>query len=146
MVNGINSLISLDQVLHHIVGSLLCNCSTTLTFTHMLHSRYKSKEDLEAYTTHPSHLGIVRGNILLIIKDLLVVIWVANDNDLVPATGSAIHVTLLKLKEGVGNSEVVEVIRGILKSFKQISQLTYGEKFSPARAKVFRLLHLLCFP
>ncbi|KAL5065812.1 hypothetical protein RYX36_027549 [Vicia faba] len=146
MLNGLSSLISLDEVLHLTVGPLLRNRSTALTFTHMLHSRYKSKEDLEAYTAHPSHLGVVRGSVLPIIDDLMAVDWVADDADLVPATGSAIRVTLLKLKEGVGSSEVVEVIRGIPESFKQISQLTCGENFSPARAKGFSVASLAVFP
>ncbi|KAL5069859.1 hypothetical protein RYX36_020746 [Vicia faba] len=145
MVNGLSSLISLDQVLHLTVGPLLRKCSTVLTFTHMLHSRYKSKEDLEAYTVHPSHLGVVRGKVLPIIDDLMLVDWVADDADLVPATGSMICVTLLKLKEGVGSSEIVEIITGILESFKQISQLTYGENFSPARAKGFSVTSLVVF-
>ncbi|XP_058728145.1 stress-response A/B barrel domain-containing protein UP3-like, partial [Vicia villosa] len=113
MVNGLSSLISLDQVLHLTTGPLLRNRSTALTFTHMLHSRYKSKEDLEAYSTHPSPIGVVRGSILPIIDDLMAVDWVAEDIDsgeLVPNPGSAIYVTFLKLKEGVFNDEVLKII------------------------------------
>ncbi|XP_058776113.1 stress-response A/B barrel domain-containing protein UP3-like [Vicia villosa] len=110
MVNGLSSLISLNQVLHLTVGRLLCNRSTVLTFTHMLHIRYKSKEDLEAYSAHLSHIGVVRGSVLPIIDDLMTVDWVAEDVDggeLVPNSGSAICVTFLKLKEGVVSDEVV---------------------------------------
>ncbi|XP_058783062.1 stress-response A/B barrel domain-containing protein UP3-like [Vicia villosa] len=103
MVNGLSSFISLDQVLHLTLGPLLRNYSTTLTFTHMLHSRYKSKEDLEAYSAHPSHIGVFRGSVLSIIDDLMAVDWVAEDVDggeLVSNPGSAIRVTFFKLKEG----------------------------------------------
>ncbi|XP_058761355.1 stress-response A/B barrel domain-containing protein UP3-like [Vicia villosa] len=110
MVNRLSSLISLYQVLHLTIGPLLRNRSTALTFTHMLHSRYKSKKDLEAYSAHPSHIGVVRGNVLPIIDDLMALDWVAEDVDggeLVPNPGSAICVTFLKLKEGVVSDEVV---------------------------------------
>lgn len=49
MVNGLNGLISLDQILHISAGEVVRSRSSSLTFTHMLHSRYKSKEDLTAY-------------------------------------------------------------------------------------------------
>ncbi|KAI5415248.1 stress-response A/B barrel domain-containing protein UP3 [Lathyrus oleraceus] len=149
MVNGLSSLVSLDQVLHLTAGPILRNRSTSLTFTHMLHSRYKSKEDLETYSAHPSHLGVVRGSVLPIVDDIMAVDWVADDvngADSVLAPGSAIRVTFLKLKEDAVSDEVVEVIRGIPESFKQIKELTCGENFSPARAKGYSVASLAVFP
>ncbi|KAL5062206.1 hypothetical protein RYX36_023943 [Vicia faba] len=72
--------------------------------------KYKSKEVLEAYIAHPSYLGVIRGSVLLIIDDLMMVDWVADDADLVPVMGSAIRVTLMKLKEGVGRKRELEEV------------------------------------
>ncbi|KAK7363289.1 hypothetical protein VNO77_05425 [Canavalia gladiata] len=148
MVNGLSSLVSLDQVLHLSVGPLLRNRSSSLTFTHMLHSRYRSKQDLDAYSAHPSHVSVVKGNVLPIIDDIMAVDWVADDlrGDLVPPQGSAIRVSFLKLKENAVRDEVLGVVRGLPESFKQISQLSCGENFSPARAKGFSIASLAVFP
>ncbi|XP_004507984.1 stress-response A/B barrel domain-containing protein UP3 [Cicer arietinum] len=148
MVNGLSSLISLDQVLHLTVGPLLRNRSTSLTFTHMLHSRYKSKEDLEAYAAHPSHVSVVKGNVLPIVDDIMAVDWIAEDlnADVVPKQGSAIRVTFLKLKENAVSDQVLEVIKGIPEKFEQINQLSCGENFSPARAKGYSIASLAVFP
>ncbi|XP_061361664.1 stress-response A/B barrel domain-containing protein UP3-like [Gastrolobium bilobum] len=148
MVNGLSSLVTLDQVLHLSVGPLLRNRSSSLTFTHMLHTRYKSKEDLEAYSAHPSHVSVVKGSVLPIIDDIMAVDWVAKDlrGDVVPPQGSAIRVSFLKLKDNVATDEVLDVIREIPENFKQINQLTCGENFSPARAKGFSIASLAVFP
>ncbi|XP_027331795.1 stress-response A/B barrel domain-containing protein UP3-like [Abrus precatorius] len=148
MMNGLSSLVSLEQVVHLSVGPLLRNRSSSLTFTHMLHSRYKSKEDLEAYSAHPSHVSVVKGHVLPIIDDIMAVDWIAHDlrGDLVPPQGSAIRVSFLKLKENAVRDEVLGVVRGIPQSFKQISQLSCGDNFSPARAKGFSIASLAVFP
>ncbi|XP_019443171.1 PREDICTED: stress-response A/B barrel domain-containing protein UP3 [Lupinus angustifolius] len=151
MVNGLNSLTSLDQVLHLSVGPILRNRSSSFTFTHLLHSRYNSKQDLESYSAHPNHLSVVKGSVLPIVDDIMAVDWIAHDlvGDLVPPQGSAIRVSFLKLKENVGDQvkdEVIGVIKGIPDNFKGISQLSVGENFSPARAKGFSIASLAVFP
>lgn len=152
MVNGLSSLVSLDEVAHLTAGPILRNRSSSLTFTHMLHSRYKTKQDLAAYTAHPSHVSVVNDSVLPIIDDIMAVDWVPEDlngGDLIPPQGSAIRVSFLKLKEDVGDGvrdEVLGVIRGIPQSFKQISQFSYGHNFSPARAKGFSIASLAVFP
>ncbi|KAK7291807.1 hypothetical protein RIF29_07248 [Crotalaria pallida] len=151
MVNELTSLISLDQVLHLTVGPILRNRSSSLTFTHLLHSRYKSKQDLQSYSDHPNHLAVVRGSVLPIVDDLMAVDWVAEDlsGDVVTPQASAIRVSFLKLKENVSDEvkgEVLGVIREVPQKFKGISQLSYGENFSPARAKGFSIASLGVFP
>ncbi|KAK7265419.1 hypothetical protein RJT34_33039 [Clitoria ternatea] len=148
MVNGLNSLVSLDQVQHLSVGPLLRNRSSSLTFTHMLHSRYNSKQDLEAYSAHPSHVTVVKGNVLPIIDDIMAVDWIADDLSahLVPPQGSAIRVSFLKLKDDAPRDQVLGVVRELPQSFKQITQLSCGENFSPARAKGFSIASLAVFP
>lgn len=69
MVNAMNSLATIDGVKHLTVGPLLRNGPTTTTsglrFTHMLHNRYNSKEALEVYNKHPSHVNAVRDSFFL---------------------------------------------------------------------------------
>lgn len=152
MVNGLSSLASLDQVQHLTVGPILRNRSSSLTFTHMLHSRYNTKQDLEAYSAHPSHVSVVKGSVLPIIDDIMAVDWVFPDlpaGDIVPPPGSAIRVSFLKLKENASDQvrdEVLGVIREMPESLKQISQLSSGENFSPARAKGYSIASLAIFP
>ncbi|CAJ1940482.1 unnamed protein product [Sphenostylis stenocarpa] len=147
MLNGLGSLVSMDTVLHLSVGPLLRNRSSSLTFTHMLHSRYKSKEDLQAYSAHPSHITVVKENVLPIIDDIMAVDWIADGlGSLVPPPGSAVRVSFLKLKEDAAGDEVLGVVRGIPESFKQISEFSVGENFSPGRAKGFSIASLAVFP
>ncbi|KAF5726094.1 hypothetical protein HS088_TW23G00835 [Tripterygium wilfordii] len=128
---GFNGLISLDQVLHLTTGPLVRIRSPLSNFTHMFHSRYYSKEDLSAYSTHPSHLALV-GETFSICDDIMVVDWVAADFQglVVPPAGSAMRVTFLKLKEKVseeGKNEVLRVIKGIKESIGDMDQITCGE-------------------
>ncbi|XP_062091123.1 stress-response A/B barrel domain-containing protein UP3-like [Humulus lupulus] len=151
MVNGLSGLKSLDQVLHITAGPLLRNRSSTLNFTHMLHSRYSSKEDLNAYSQHPNHISVVKESVLPICEDIMAVDWVAEDlqGPVSPSPGSALRVTFLKLKENLGEekkSEILGVIKGIKNSFGQIAQLTCGENFSPGRAKGYSIASIAVFP
>jgi hypothetical protein len=153
MVSGLNGLISLDQVLHLTAGPVLRTRSQPLTFTHILHSRYKSKDDLASYSAHPSHVSVVKENVLPIMEDIMAVDWISDGPDDVHAytvpPGSAIKLTLLKLKENLGEdvkSEIFRVINGIKDNFPQISQISFGENFSPARAKGYSLASLAVFP
>ncbi|KAM7258730.1 hypothetical protein ACFE04_014471 [Oxalis oulophora] len=147
MLTSLNGLISLDQVTHIAAAPLI---RTGSDFTHMLHSRYTSKEDLAAYSSHPSHVSVVKDSVLPNCDDIMAVDWVGDvpPKGIVP--GSAIRVTFLKLKEGLGEEvkdKVLEVIRSIKDCFGgKISELSYGENFSPARAKGFSIAALAVFP
>ena len=150
MIDGLNGLVSLDPVLHITAGHVLHTRSPISNFTHMLHSRYKSKEDLNTYSAHPDHVRVVKENALPICDDIMAVDWVA-DNDpapLSPPPSSAIKVTFLKLKESVTNEvqgEILGVIKGIKEGISGIQQITCGENFSPARAKGFSLASVAVF-
>ncbi|XP_041006907.1 stress-response A/B barrel domain-containing protein UP3-like [Juglans microcarpa x Juglans regia] len=153
MVSRLNSLSSLEQVLHLTAGPVLRSGSSSLNFTHALHSRYRTKDDLAAYSAHPSHLSVVKESLLPIIDDIMAVDWVAAGGDVddfvVPPPGSAIRFTFLKLKENLGDnvkSEILAVIKEIKGNFSQIKQISCGENFSPARAKGFSLASLVIFP
>ncbi|XP_057969705.1 stress-response A/B barrel domain-containing protein UP3-like [Malania oleifera] len=151
MIGGLNGLISLDRVLHLTAGPIHRNRSSPFAFTHALHSRYRTKEDLSAYSAHPNHLGVVKESVLPICDDIMAVDWIADDLDgpVVPAAGSAMRVTFLKLKEGLGDAEKGEVfgaIRGVKDSLESINQLSLGENFSPERAKGYSIASVAIFP
>ncbi|KAF3439663.1 hypothetical protein FNV43_RR17941 [Rhamnella rubrinervis] len=151
MVSGLNGLVSLDQVLHISAGPILRNRSSSFNFTHILHSRYNSKDDLSAYSLHPNHLSVVKESVLPICEDIMAVDWVAQDlhGPVKPPPGSALRVTFLKLKENLDDgvkSEILGVIKGIKDSFGQINQISCGENFSPARAKGYSIASLAVFP
>ncbi|XP_010273929.1 PREDICTED: stress-response A/B barrel domain-containing protein UP3-like [Nelumbo nucifera] len=151
MISRLNGLTSLDQVLHLSAGPIYRNRSSAFSFTHLLHSRYRTKEDLSVYSAHPNHLSVVEDSVLPICEDIMAIDWVADDlhGPLVPRSGAAMRVTFLKLKEGLGNGvkgEVLRVLGGIRNSFASIDQISFGENFSLARAKGFSIASLAIFP
>jgi len=94
MVSNINSLISIDQVLH-------------LTAGPVLHSCFKTKDDRAAYSAHPRHVSVVMDFVLPIVDDITVVDWITNVDDqdqlATPPPGSAMRLTFLKIKKGLGD-------------------------------------------
>ncbi|KAL6220931.1 hypothetical protein ACLB2K_008684 [Fragaria x ananassa] len=148
-VDGLNALSSLDLTLHLTAGPLLRIRSSPFAFTHLLHSRYKSKDDLAAYAVHPTHISVVKEG-LPFCDDLMAVDWIADGLTgpvgLSPA--SAIRVTVLKLKEELGEAakgEVLEAIKGIKGKFGEVGQVTVGENFSPGRAKGYSIASVAVF-
>ncbi|KAE7998477.1 hypothetical protein FH972_003021 [Carpinus fangiana] len=153
MVSNLNGLVSLDQVLHITAGPVHRTASSPIAFTHALHSRYKTKDDLAGYSAHPRHVSVVKESVLPIVEDIMAVDWIGNGDDqdllVAPPPGSALRLTFLKLKEGLGEevkSEILGVIKGLKGKFSQIDQITCGENFSPARAKGYSLASLAVFP
>ncbi|KAI9122824.1 hypothetical protein K1719_005713 [Acacia pycnantha] len=143
IVNRVNSLVSLPEVLHIAMGPIHRIRSSPLTFSHMLHARYNSRSDLDAYTTHPSHVSVVKANAPFC-DDSMALDWVADDlrGDLVLPPGSAVRVRFMKLKENSSEevkNEILGVLRGIKDKFSEISQFSCGENFSPGRAKGFSI-------
>ncbi|KAK9913400.1 hypothetical protein M0R45_037218 [Rubus argutus] len=55
MLNDMNSI---DLILHVIASPLLRTRSSPFTFTHFLHSRYRTKDDIACYRPHPTHIFI----------------------------------------------------------------------------------------
>lgn len=150
MVNNLNSLTSLSQVVHLTSGPLIRDRSSSFSFTHMLHSRYKSKSDLGDYSAHPDHVSVVKQYVLPVVDDIIAVDWVPTDfsGPTVVPPGSAMRLTFLKLKENLGENEKIQVLNavgGIKEKFSGIEQLTVGENFSPARAKGFSIASIAVF-
>lgn len=62
--------------------------------------------------------------------------------------GSAVRLQLVKLKEGLGEKEkgeVFEVICALKDKVSGLEQLTFGDNFSPARAKGFEICSIGVF-
>ncbi|KAL7600891.1 hypothetical protein Lser_V15G25256 [Lactuca serriola] len=129
MVSGLNGLASLNLTLHLSFGQLLHSRPSSLTFTHMLHIRYRSKDDLREYAVHPEHVRVINEN-KPIIDDVMAVDWMSNGASVSPKPGSEMRVTFLKLKGNLGENEkarVLEVIGGIKDQFQAIEQLSLGK-------------------
>ncbi|KAL8539361.1 hypothetical protein ACS0TY_001113 [Phlomoides rotata] len=150
MLTNLNSLVSLDSVLHLSAGPVYRCRSKSLNFTHMLHSRYTSKENLDSYTVNPTHVSVVANYVKPVVDDVMAVDWVADDfsGSPVVSPGSALRLTILKVKEEIGENgkgEVLGVLKGVKDKFPSIEQLTVGENFSPARAKGFSICSIAAF-
>ncbi|KAK2412418.1 stress-response A/B barrel domain-containing protein UP3 [Trifolium repens] len=144
MVDRVNSLISLKEILHLNMVSIQ---SSSSNFTHILHTRFSSKEDLHAYAVHPTHLEVIKVNAPLV-SDTMALDWVTeiHGNDLVLPYGSALRIVFFKLKEGLGEHVKDEVLKGISGIRRENAvQFTFGENFSPARAKGFSIATLSVF-
>ncbi|XP_031107456.1 stress-response A/B barrel domain-containing protein UP3-like [Ipomoea triloba] len=149
MIGKLNGLASLPQVAHIAAGALLRARSSSLSFTHMLHSRYRSKSDLADYSAHADHVAVVKGYVLPICEDIMAVDWIPDcfSGPIKVPAGSAIRATFLKLKESVGENEKNEILRvnkGIKEKFPSIEQLCVGENFS-ARAKGYSIASIAIF-
>ncbi|XP_042433579.1 stress-response A/B barrel domain-containing protein UP3-like [Zingiber officinale] len=139
MMSGLRSLVSLDVVSHLTAGPILRHRSSAASasgFTHLLHSRYRSKEDLATYSAHPAHMAVVMELGLPISDDVMAVDWVVDlDGPVVPPPGSAMRLTLAKPKEGA-TAELMETLSKVKASSPAaVTQVSFGENFSPARAK-----------
>lgn len=144
MLRNLNGLASLDSVLHISAGPVASCRSASLTFTHLLHARYRSKSDLASYTDDSAHVHVVVNYVKPTVDDIMAVDWVADDfsGPAAPPPGSALRLTVLKLKEEAGEKgkeEILGIVRGIKDKFDSIEQLTAGENFSMERSKGFSI-------
>ena len=78
MVNGLNNLTSLNLTIHVSAGKILRSRSSSLTFTHMLHTRYRSVDDLRKYRVDPERVRLRMEDVKPIIDDLMAVDWISN--------------------------------------------------------------------
>ncbi|KAL1547817.1 stress-response A/B barrel domain-containing protein UP3-like [Salvia divinorum] len=141
MIRNLNGLASLDSVLHISAGPVAHCRSAALAFTHMLHSRYRSKSDLASYTDDPVHVAVVANYVKPVVDDVMAVDWVAEDftGPVAVPPGAALRLTAMKLKEESGKGEVLGIVRGMKGKIDAIEQLTAGENFSPERSKGFSI-------
>ncbi|VVB00584.1 unnamed protein product [Arabis nemorensis] len=148
MVNDLQNLVKIDQVLHLSAGSIhRLRSNSNSVFTHVLHSRYRSKGDLKAYVDHPNHVRVVE-ELLPVWEDVMAVDWIA---DLIPGTtlalvpGSVGKISLVKVKENVSDEVKSEIMEVISEKSPEIDQITAGENFSPARCNGFSIVSIAYF-
>ncbi|GAV70741.1 Dabb domain-containing protein [Cephalotus follicularis] len=103
MINGVNGRISLDPVLHLTAGPILCIRSPLCNFTHVLHSRYASKEDLAAYAVHPTRMAMIKANELKGLKD-----GFSCGENIFPDRAKGFSITALAVFQGVNEMEAVD--------------------------------------
>ncbi|PIA54915.1 hypothetical protein AQUCO_00901074v1 [Aquilegia coerulea] len=142
MLDTINSLISLDIILHLSPGPIhkIKSISSSFDFTHMVHIRFKSKEDLENYIEHQEHTRVLNATKELF-DDIMIVDWVADlDEPLVVPSGAVMRLNLLKLKEELEESEKTEA------HFGSIKQFSFGENFALAKTNGFTIASLAIVP
>ncbi|CAL5061688.1 unnamed protein product [Urochloa decumbens] len=109
--------------------------------THLLHSRYATKQDLSSYATHPAHVAAVQGHVLPNALDITAFDWVnAAELPSPVSPGSAVRLTLAKVKEGVEVAQLVEKVAAATKAAGEAkgAKVSFGENFSPARAKGYQ--------
>jgi len=150
MLKRIRSLASLEHLLQPTVGPLLrIRTTTSFDFTLFYHARFKSKHDLHAYATHPTHLAVIEANSPLV-ENTMALDWVPEvpGGAVLPA-GSALRVTFLKLKQDGGDGvkeEILGAIREIQRELKEAIEVSCGENFSAGRANGFSIASLEVFP
>ncbi|KAL8237781.1 hypothetical protein R6Q59_018862 [Mikania micrantha] len=139
MIDKSNGLARLTAYLS--VGKLV-GCSHN--FTHMLHSRYRSKDDLQAYYKNPEHLHVVAEYIQPVVDDVLIVDWVSSEGfSKSPKPRSAMRVRLLKLKKDLVEHGLVE---RIVSEFKSCEDVSVGENFSHDLAQGYSIGMIHVFP
>ncbi|KAF2554444.1 hypothetical protein F2Q68_00016062 [Brassica cretica] len=141
MANDLKNLGTIDQTLYLSAGPLH-RLISPLGFTHVLHSRYKSKEDLNAYVAHPVHLRAVE-EWMPIWEDVMAFDYIADivPGSLTPPPRSVGKITLLKVKENLSDEAKTEIMEVIKEKSAGADQITVGlgQTFSPVNAKGFSI-------
>lgn len=142
MVNALNSLTSLNLTFHLTEGPLLksTSSSSSLTFTHMLHSHYRTFEDLQTYAVHPEHVRVVNAN-KPVMDDIMAVDWISNGLSGFIDAGKVMRVSFVKLKDENEKSRVLDVIRGTVND----ELISVGENFLLDRAKGYSIASVAVF-
>ncbi|CAI9100696.1 OLC1v1037852C1 [Oldenlandia corymbosa var. corymbosa] len=148
MVQNLQNLASIETVLHFTAGPIRnFRPSSSLTFTHMIYSRYATKEDLDGFAVHPVHLGVI-GQTKPLLDDVMAVDWWHSSDSITIPSGSVLRVSFLKLKDNLEETEknqLLGIIEGLKDKFPSIQELSVGENFSPARCKGFSIASVAVF-
>lgn len=145
MVSGLRSLSAIDGVLYlTVVPVLRCRSSaaSSLSFTHILHSRHRTKEELAAYYVNPKHLGVVQELVFPVCDNVLAVDWVGElrSGAVEPPAGSAVRLTLVKPAGDAEKKAVLAALGDVGASVAgAVVQFSWGENFSPERAQGYSL-------
>ncbi|KAH7299372.1 hypothetical protein KP509_24G007900 [Ceratopteris richardii] len=149
MVSGLRSLKSLPMVIELNAGKVAHASSEG--YTHALHCRYRSKDDLASYANDPYHLDVINKCIVPIVEDRLALDWEADVEEPVLQSGSygAVRILTMKPKQELANSEIegtIDALKEYTSKFSFVKQVSAGKNFSPARAKGYEWAYLAMFP
>lgn len=151
MITNLQALSSLGITTHLVAAPILrlrSGAATAAAFTHLLHSRYSSPSDLAAYASDPRHVAVVKDSVLPICDDIMAVDWLSDlsSGPIAPPPGSAVRLTLAKPKEGK-KLELMAALEQVKASaaMKLAGQVSFGENFSPARAKGYEVGFIAVF-
>ncbi|KAJ0987517.1 hypothetical protein J5N97_005873 [Dioscorea zingiberensis] len=151
MITNLQALSSLGISTHLAAAPILrlrSAAASSAGFTHLLHSRYPSPSDLAAYASDPRHVAVVKDFVVPICEDIMAVDWVSDlsTGSISPSPGSAVRLTLAKPKEGK-KLELMAELERVKKSaaMRSAGQVSFGENFSPARAKGYEVGFLAVF-
>ncbi|KAK1428570.1 hypothetical protein QVD17_17408 [Tagetes erecta] len=146
VIDEINGLASLDLTIHLSAGKLLRSTCTSLNFSHIVHCRFKSTDDLQAYNHHPEHLHVAK-KLQEIVDDFMVVDCVSGSirHDLL-TPGYVMRVTLLKLKEGLDENEKDKLKVGVKNLFKTDEHTSISENLCHEMGKGYSIAIIVVFP
>ncbi|KAI5054985.1 hypothetical protein GOP47_0030130 [Adiantum capillus-veneris] len=149
LISGLRSLKCLPMVIELSAGKVVQ--STCEPYTHALHCRCMSKEDLTSYANDPYHLDVINKYIVPIVEDRLALDWEADVEDPILHSSSygAVRIATMKPKQSLGSEElssVMDVLREHKRLLPIIKQVSVGKNFSPARAKDYEWAYLAVFP
>ncbi|KAL5707983.1 hypothetical protein ACHQM5_018827 [Ranunculus cassubicifolius] len=130
LIQELNNLRHLPGVLYLTSGYVfeMYSSNSRCEFTIFVHSRFRSKQDLDAYMCHPKKLRFTKTYTEIYYEDYMIVDWVTyHQQPLVnPIVGSALRVTLFKLKDE-GWGRICEVIGEELG--EAVVQQTFGQSY-----------------
>eukprot|EP00250_Pteridium_aquilinum_P028078 c3654_g1_i1 orf=273-1115(-) len=149
MVSALRSLKCLQTVIELSAGKVVHAMSAA--YTHALHCRYMSKEDLESYANDPFHLDVISKYIAPIVEDRLALDWEADLEDpvLQSASYGAVRIVVMKPKQDLATAElsnIMDMLKENKNRFPFIKQVSVGKNFAPARAKGYEWAYLAVFP
>ncbi|KAJ0673472.1 putative stress-response A/B barrel domain-containing protein HS1/DABB1 [Helianthus annuus] len=145
MINEVNGLISLNFTLHLSVGKILRSTSTSPNFSHIIHCRYRSTDDLQAYNQHPEHLSVLK-NTQPLLDDFIVVDFLSDGSRDSLKPGSAMRVTLLKLKEDLVEHEKGKLVEELKGRFKRTDDISVGESLPNEMSKGYSIGVIVVYP
>ncbi|KAJ0487981.1 putative stress responsive alpha-beta barrel [Helianthus annuus] len=145
MINEVNALASLNFTLHLSVGKIIRCTSTSPNFSHIVHCRFRSTDDLQAYNQHPEHLRVLK-NAQPLLDDFIVVDFLSDGGCDSLKPGSVMRVTLLKLKENLVEHDKGKLVEELKSQFKRTDDISVGESLANEMSKGYSIGVIAFYP
>ena len=152
MVSALRGLKCLPSVIHITAGkNNRYNSGISSgdeSFSHALHSRYYSKEDLESYANDPLHLEVIKYHTAPIVEDRIAIDWETElEEPELASSGSvgAVRIVAMRPSSGPSVSHLVDVFSAFEAQFRSIKQVSFGTNFS-TRSKGYEFGYVALLP